>query len=146
MKNTPSLSPDKLEISFLHLDPSAAVEDRIRTEVATLLERCPRIHSCRVVVGSPHHHRQHGREVCVKIDLGVPGSHIVINHEPALHGVITQGSAASVSKDLETQPDHKDIYVSVRDAFAAARHRLETYKSNLAARGQERQPSEMAEV
>jgi hypothetical protein len=122
MKDRPT--PSSLEIIFLHLQSSAAVEDRIRSEADALMQRYSHIHSCRVVVEAPHHHRQHDREIQVKIDIGLPGSHILINHEPSLHSTLAQSEATNLTKHLEAQPDHKDVYVSIRDAFAAVRHRL----------------------
>lgn len=109
------------------MDVSPAVEARIREEVAALGRYFNRITSCRVVVEAPHQHHQRGKGFHISIDLHVPGSEIVVNHEPSLHGTVANSETGEWEKHLETQPDHKDIYVSIRDAFATARRRLEDY-------------------
>lgn len=116
-----------LQITFRHMEVSPAVEARIHEEVAALEHFFNRINSCRVVVEAPHQHHQRGRGFHINIDLRVPGSEIVVNHEPSLHGSLARGETDEWEKHLETQPDHKDIYVSIRDAFAAARRQLEDH-------------------
>lgn len=116
-----------LQITFRHMEVSPAVEARIHEEVAALEHFFNRINSCRVVVEAPHRHHQRGRGFHINIDLRVPGSEIVVNHEPSLHGSLARGETDEWEKHLETQPDHKDIYVSIRDAFAAARRQLEDH-------------------
>ena len=113
------------------MDPSPAVESRVRSEIETLNQRFDRINTCRVVIEAPHHHRQHGREIQVKIDLGVPGSHILVNHEPSVHNALAQSEEGKSTKRSEAQPDHKDIYVSIRDAFAAARRQLDGHREQM---------------
>lgn len=98
-----------LQVTFHGMDPSAAVEDRVR-ERATKLERlCDHIISCRVVIESPHKHHQHGQIFSVRIDVTVPQHEIVVSREPA------QNHA------------HEDVYVAIRDAFDAAERRLEDH-------------------
>lgn len=115
------------QISFRHMAVSPAVEARIQEEVAALEHYFNRITSCRVVVEAPHQHHQCGKGFHISIDLHVPGSEIEVNHEPSLHGTVANKEISGWEKHLETQPDHKDIYVSIRDAFAAARRQLEDY-------------------
>jgi ribosomal subunit interface protein len=87
------------------METSEAVEARIR-ERATRLERFhDRITSCDVVVQAPHRHQQKGKLYEVHIHLRVPGEEIVVKREGP-HG-------------------HEDVYVAVRDAFAAMERRLE---------------------
>lgn len=116
-----------LQITFRHMEVSPAVEARIQEEVTGLEHFFNRITSCRVVVEAPHKHHHHGRGFHITINLHVPGKEIVVNHEPSLHSTLAKGEAAELEKHLETHPDHKDIFVSIRDAFAAARRQLEDY-------------------
>ena len=109
------------------MDVSPAAESRIRLEAARLERYCDRITGCRVVVEAPHRHPERGNGFHVSIDLRVPGSEIVVAHGPSLHSALSRGGAAETKKQLEPHPDHNDIYVSIRDAFAAARRRLEDY-------------------
>ena len=87
-----------------------------------------RITSCRVVVEAPHRHHEHsGRTFHIGIEIGVPGSRIVVDHEFSLHSTLVQSEASEWEKHLEVQPEHKDIHVCIRDAFKTARRRLEDY-------------------
>lgn len=122
MKTTP------VQITFRHMDPSAAVEARIRDEVADLDQSFGRITSCHVVVEAPHqHHENSGRTFQVSIEIHVPGSVIVVNRDPSQHSTLVQGKAEAWEKHLELQPDHKDVYVCIRDAFKSARRQVEDY-------------------
>lgn len=117
-----------VQTTFRHMDPSPAVEARIREEAADLERYFGRITSCRVVVEAPHKHHEHsGRAFHIGIEIGVPGSRIVVNHEPSLHSTLVHGEAGEWAKHLEAQPDHTDIYVCIRDAFKSARRQLEDY-------------------
>lgn len=96
------------QITFRHMDASPAVDARIHEE-AQALEHCyHRITSCHVVVEAPHHHRQRGETFHVGIHLHVPGAQI---------------EAAQGGQDA----GHRDVYVAIRDAFAAARRQLQDY-------------------
>jgi len=119
--NTPA------QITFRHMPVSPAVEARIHEEIAALEQCYSRITSCHVVVEAPHQHHQRGKGFHIHIDLRVPGSEIIVNHEPSLHATVARSDPAQWEKHLETQPDHKDIYVSLRDAFAAARRQLDDH-------------------
>ena len=117
-----------VQITFRHMDSSPAVEDRIREEAANLEHFFDRITSCRVVVEAPHRHHEHnGRQYHVSIEIGVPGSRIEVNHDPSLHSMLAHGETEAWEKHLEVQPDHKDIYVCIRDAFSRARRQLADY-------------------
>jgi hypothetical protein len=81
-----------------------------------------------VVVEAPHHHRTEGdRTFHLSIDIHVPGSVIVVNRAPSQHGTLVQARVVEQEKHHESQPDHKDIYVCIRDAFESARRQLEDY-------------------
>jgi hypothetical protein len=95
-----------LQITFRNMKPSEAVETRIRQNVEKLDESCDNLLGCKVVVGAPHAHQQKGGLYHTRIDLTLPSETIVVNREPGLH-------KSSV-----------DVYVSSRDAFAAASRQL----------------------
>lgn len=98
------------EISFHNMDASPAIEARVREKIAELEERFhDRMTACRVVVEAPHRHGHKGKLYAVKIDISVPGKEIVISRAgPKNHA-------------------HEDVYVAIRDAFSAARRRLEDH-------------------
>ena len=90
-----------LQITFRNIDRSDALETRIRAD-ATKLERFhPRINRCRVTIEETQRHHLQGRQFAVSIEVRVPG------------------------KDLLAAKDDADVYVAVRDAFAALRSQLD---------------------
>jgi len=95
-----------LEIYFQRMDPSPAVEARIREKLASLEQVAPRLISCRVVVEKEDRSHTKGNLFRVRLDLGVPGKEIAVSRAgPKDHA-------------------HEDVYVAIRDAFAAARRQL----------------------
>ena len=91
-----------VQITYRGMPSSAAIEDAVRDRVAKLEQFHPRIMSCRVVVEQPGKHKRQGKEFVVHVDLKVPGGEIAVNRD-----------------------HHEDVYVALRDAFDAARRKLE---------------------
>ncbi|MGK7951482.1 MAG: HPF/RaiA family ribosome-associated protein [Xenococcaceae cyanobacterium] len=98
-----------LQITFRDIPPSDAIEAKIRQQAEKLNRFYDNIMSCRVVVEAPHRHHHQGTIYHVRIDLTVPQGELVINRNPS------QNQA------------HENLYVAIRDAFAAARRRLKSY-------------------
>src|SRR3989338_7713783 len=98
-----------LQVVFRNMDPSAAIEARIRERAASLERYHDRIMSCRVAVELLHRHHHQGNLFHVRVDLKVPDGEIVANREPSEHHA------------------HEDVYVAIRDAFNAVRRQLEDY-------------------
>ncbi|HVM79347.1 MAG TPA: HPF/RaiA family ribosome-associated protein [Stellaceae bacterium] len=98
-----------LQITFRNLDASEAVEAKIRARAEELDHYFDRITGCRVAVEAVNRRNLKGKLYKIRVDLTVPGAEIVVNHVPS------EGHS------------HEDIYVAVRDAFDAARRRLEDY-------------------
>ena len=69
--------------------------------------------SCRVSIEAPHRHQHQGGLYRVTVDIGAPGAHIVVGRSPDAHAA------------------HADPYVALRDAFRAARRRLQGYARRL---------------
>ncbi|MBI3481128.1 MAG: ribosome-associated translation inhibitor RaiA [Nitrosomonadales bacterium] len=93
-----------LQITVRGMEHSEALETHIRDKANKLDEFFDRIMSCRVVVEVPHKHHHQGKQFNVRLDIGVPGSEIVVNRDHA-----------------------EDVYVALRDAFDAAKRKLEDY-------------------
>jgi ribosomal subunit interface protein len=81
------------------MDPSSAVEARIRDHMDRLERFHKRITGCHVIVEAPAGHRRHGSPYDITIDLTVPGKEVAVR----------TGNA-----ERET---HTDVYVAIRDAF-----------------------------
>jgi ribosomal subunit interface protein len=97
------------EITFRGLEPTPAIESKIRARVARLDRYYPRIMSCRVIIESHHRHHRKGKLYHVRVDLTVPGSELVVRREPEAH------------------QSHEDAYVAIRDAFDAMDRQLEDF-------------------
>ncbi len=97
-----------LEIVFEDMDPSDAIDSRLREETAKLEQFTDRITSTRVVVAKPHRHHRKGNTYRVRIHITVPGGGDII-----------------VSRDPGDRGAHEDVYVTIRDAFGAARRQLQ---------------------
>jgi ribosome-associated translation inhibitor RaiA/cold shock CspA family protein len=98
-----------LQITFRHMESSPALEERIRERAEELERFFGRVMSCHVVVECRHPRRHQGNLFQVRIDLRVPGHEIVVGRDPGADHA------------------HEDPYVALRDAFEAARRRIEDY-------------------
>jgi hypothetical protein len=54
----------------------------------------------------------------IRIELGVPGAEIVVRHAPSLPGALARAETGKWSKHFEAGVPHKDLYVTIRDAFS----------------------------
>ncbi len=97
-----------LQITIRGMEHSDALETHIRDKAEKLEEFFDRIMSCRVVVEVPHKHHHQGQQFNVRLDIGVPGSEIVVNRDHA-----------------------EDVYVALRDAFDAATRKIEDYSRKI---------------
>lgn len=122
-------APISIQTSFRHMSASPAVAARIEAEVDKLRKYFERITYCHVVVVAPHRHHRIGRRYSLHVELGVPRGRLVITHEPPARTARVPVERAS--KQDEWDAAHKDIYVSIRDAFAAARRQLKEYVRRL---------------
>ncbi len=91
-----------------------AVDDLVRTAALTHIDHlerlCPEILGCHVVLTQPHRHRRRDRLWSARIDLVLPGVDIIVNRtHPRDHS-------------------HEDPLVTLSDAFASARRRLEVHR------------------
>jgi len=102
-----------LQITFHHGPPSRALEANIRQLVDELETFFDGIVSCRVSIEAPNHHHHQGQLYRVHIEIGVPGTHIIVGRSPDEHAA------------------HADAYIALRDAFRAARRQLEDYVRHL---------------
>lgn len=98
-----------VEISFLNLSPSPAIEARIRERAEKLDRFYDQIMTCRVAVEAAHKHHHKGNLYRVRIDVTVPGEELVVSRVP------------------NDQQAHEDIYVALRDAFDAMRRQVEDF-------------------
>lgn len=98
-----------LQVNFRDIPPSEAVEAKVREKAAKLDEFYDHIMACNVMIEAPHGHHHKGHLYHVRIDLTVPNHEIVVNRSPKDHHA------------------HEDVYVAIRDAFNAARRKLQDF-------------------
>ena len=102
-----------LQITFRNMEPSEAVEAKVREKAEKLNHFFPHIMSCRVVVEFRHKHHHHGNLYEAHIDIKVPGKEIAVSREAGLDHA------------------HEDIYVALRDAFDAAKRQLQDHSAQI---------------
>ena len=102
-----------LQLHFLGMEPSPAVEVAVRDKVAKLDQFRADLMSCRVTVELVHKHKRQGQPYAVRVEVTVPG-HVL-----------------SVDRVL-----HEDVYVALRDAFDDMKRKIED--SVRRTRGQEK--------
>ena len=96
-------------VSFDDIPIDEAVRDAALEHIAQLENFYSRITGCHVVIAQPHRHHREWRRYSVRVDVRVPGGEIVVNREHHLDHA------------------HEDVFVALRDSFAAARRRLEDH-------------------
>ena len=117
-----------IQVTFRGLQHSDALEEVIRERVEWLEQFYAGIIGCRVVVELPHRHRRGGRHFHVRIEMTVPGgTPIVINQEPSLHGPLKDVEEAAHTKDTDIDAVHRHAQVAIRDAFDAAKRRVQDF-------------------
>lgn len=110
-----------LQITFRHMEPSPAMETRVRELAERLDKFSAHIMHCQVIIEAPPGHSQQGGLFEVRIDITVPEKEIAVRRtHPVRHS-------------------HEDPYVTLRDAFRAVRRQLEDYE-------RERQPPSKTRV
>ena len=83
-----------LQIRFLGLQPSEAVESAARRKAEKLDRFHANIMSCRVTIEMSDKHKHQGRPLSVRIDLTLPGRELTVD-----------------------RVQDEDVYVALRDAF-----------------------------
>lgn len=102
-----------VQTTFRGVDSSESLKRLIAKEAAKLDEIFARIVHCHVIVEREAQHSRTGAPFRVRIDLTVPGAEIAI--DTARH------------KTDEALALHKDLPLTVRDAFRRARRRLQDW-------------------
>jgi cold shock CspA family protein len=116
------------QVSFRGLARDDALEVDILERVAWLEQFYADIVRCRVLVEVPHRHRHDGRHFHVRVEVTVPGgAPIVISHEPSLHARMKDVEDEAHHKETEIESVRRYARVAIRQAFDAARRRVEDF-------------------
>ena len=92
------------QITLRNLPASAALEAEIRDKADKLETFCSGVTRCKVTVALEGQHKIHGRQFSAAIEVHVPDGDFIVTHQ-----------------------HDEDVHVAVRDAFHAARRRLEDF-------------------
>jgi ribosomal subunit interface protein len=93
-----------LEIAIRDIENTAAIESRIRKKAEKLTRFYDRIIHCKVVVEEVQKHKHQGKLFKVTIEVDIPGKTLIANKNT-----------------------NEDLYVAMRDAFAAITRQLEDF-------------------
>jgi ribosomal subunit interface protein len=93
-----------LQITARDIEVTDAIRADIEEKAGKLDKYYDRIMRCRVVIETPKRHQHEGKLYDVHIYMTVPGGELVVKREL-----------------------NKDLYVAIRDAFQAARRKLEDF-------------------
>lgn len=91
-----------VDIRFIGLTPSEAVERAVREKIQHIEGFCQDITSWRVTIEQDHKHQHQGRQIGVRIDVTMPGHELTVNRQ-----------------------QHEDAYVALRDAFDAMKRQVQ---------------------
>ena len=97
-----------LQVTFENIEHSDAIEACINDDWEKLEPFSDGITSARVVVGRPQH-RHHKGEL-------LPGTDSL---------TVASGTDIVINRDPDVTDAHDDVYVTIRDAFKAARRQLQ---------------------
>lgn len=99
-----------LQITFLGMPRSLAVEAQVQRWVARLERSFGRLLRCDTWIEQPHQHNRKGKMFRVRVELAVPGSTLVVSRDTNDHA-------------------HENVFVAISDAFRAARRQLQAHAS-----------------
>ena len=105
--------PAEVQISFRGMETSPSAEAQVRRRAEELQQFSDRVTACRVTLEAAHRRHRQGTIYQVRVELAVPGGKIVVNREPG------------------EDHAHEDMHVAIRDAFDAARRRLQDHMRRL---------------
>jgi ribosome-associated translation inhibitor RaiA len=91
-----------LQIAFLGVEPSEALEQAAERRAHKLDRFCPDIIACRVSIELVDKHRNQGRAFAVRIDVTLPGHELIVG-----------------------RVEDEDAHVALRDAFDDMQRRVE---------------------
>lgn len=91
-----------LELRFLGMEASPAVDAAVREKAHKLDQFCPDLMSCRVAVELLDRHQHQGQHYAVRIDATLPGHELVVD-----------------------RVRDEDVYVALRDAFDDMKRQIE---------------------
>lgn len=98
-----------LKIQYLGFSESPAISEIVREHVDRLEKLNDKVISCHVIISKPHRKHHQGNTYQVKLRIHLAGTNIIIDKDPGKNHA------------------HEDIRVTIRDAFLAAKRKVEDF-------------------
>lgn len=98
---------DFLKVTCRGFSSTDSIRESVEEQAKKLQQYYPKLNLCEVTIDHGHGRQKQGRIFHVQVHLGVPGEDIFINREP------------------EKNHAHEELSVAIRDAFKAARRKLD---------------------
>jgi len=117
-----------LQITWRDVPQSDAIESAIRDKAEKLDHFYDGIIACKVLVEASHRKHHKGNLYRIHVVVEVPDREIAVTRDPA------------------DEHAHEDIYVSIRDAFDAARRQLQDYAAKRRGQVKQHEPHHAARV
>ena len=117
--------PVEPTITFRHVRGDDALELDIRKRFAKIEALCPSLVAGRVLLELADRSHRGGNRFHVRIEIMVPGEDIVVDHDASVRPALRADAAHRVRKQDEAEPDLRRAKVAVRQAFEAARRRVQ---------------------
>ena len=96
--------PIPLDLTVRDMDNTDAIRSKIEQKTQKLETFYDHIEYCKVVVDIPQKHKHQGKLYNIHLELAVPGKKLIANQHP-----------------------NEDLYVAIRDTYAALTRQLEEY-------------------
>jgi len=135
-----------VQITFRSVASTEEIEEVIRARARKLESFYSPITSCRVLVEAPARHLQNGYRFHIRIDLTVPEGEIVVKRVPTLYPKERNIGDKHRRKAMETRTERKHLKVAIREAFHAARRRLQDHARRKRAEVKVHEPTPEARV
>jgi ribosome-associated translation inhibitor RaiA len=113
-------------VTFRGVSVPAALESDVRARLARLGRFYPSIVSARVRIDRTGRHRD-GNRFRVLVEIGVPGADVIVAHDASFRPALLANGRRRVRKSDEPDSDHRHAKVAIREAFEAARRRLQDH-------------------
>ena len=129
------------QVAFRNMDTAPELEAAVQKETSGLDRFFNRIMSCRVVIEGPRR-QEYGGLYNIRIDVGVPGEELVVEHNPTLHTGLQEIEAMRKTKQSEPHRERRDARRAIHEAFKEMRRRLQDYARRM--RGDTKQHERLA--
>lgn len=114
-------------VTFRRIKKAETLDADIRARLGRMEKFCPDIIGAHVLVELADRHHRDGRRWRVRIDLSVPGEHIIVKNDTTLRAEVRARGPEKTRKQDESDAGHKYAKVAVRESFEVARRQLQEY-------------------